>query len=212
MNRKEIKEKAKSLIKGNIWNILWPMLVISVLQSLITRIFGGTVVIDYNNLESANMSVTSYFGTGLAYILAGIAYGGYYKYLLDFVRKGKFETDTIINTIKEKWLQLLIANILAGIIIGVCCLLFVVPGVIMALAYTFVSFIVIDSKTEGKDSLTKSREMMKGYKWDYFVFILSFIGWFILAPFTLFILFIWLLPYMMIAEVLYYEELKKISK
>ena len=179
MNRKEIKEKAKSLIKGNIWNILWPMLVISVLQSLITRIFGGTVVIDYNNLESANMSVTSYFGTGIAYILAGIAYGGYYKYLLDFVRKGKFETDTIINTIKEKWLQLLIANILAGIIIGVCCLLFVVPGVIMALAYTFVSFIVIDSKTEGKDSLTKSREMMKGYKWDYFVFILSFIGWFI---------------------------------
>ena len=101
MNRKEIKEKAKSLIKGNIWNILWPMLVISVLQSLITRIFGGTVVIDYNNLESAHMSTTAYFGTGLAYILAGIAYGGYYKYLLDFVRKGKFETDTIINTIKE---------------------------------------------------------------------------------------------------------------
>ena len=211
MNRKEIKEKAKGLLKGNIWNILWPMLVISVLQSLISRLFGGTVVVDYNNLESANMTVTSYFGTGIAAILAGIAYGGYYKYLLNFVRKGKFETNDIINTIKEKWLNLLIANILVYVIVFACTLLFVVPGIIMALAYTFVSFIVIDSDTEGKDALTKSREMMKGYKWDYFVFILSFIGWFILSPFTLFILFIWLLPYMMIAEVLYYEELKKIK-
>ncbi len=209
MNRKEIKEKAKGLVKGNIWNILWPMLVIGVLQSLISRIFGGNVTVNY---ETGQVNAVACFGTGLAALLAGIAYGGYYKYILDFVRKGKFETDTIINTIKEKWLQLLIADILAGIIIGVCSLLFVIPGIIMALAYAFVSFIVIDSKTEGKDALTKSREMMKGYKWDYFVFILSFIGWFILAPFTLCILFIWLLPYMMIAEVLYYDELKKLKK
>ena len=209
MNRKEIKEKAKSLIKGNIWNILWPMLVIGVLQSIISRLFGGTVVVDYNELENANMSVTSYFGTGIATVLAGIAYGGYYKYLLNFVRKGKFETNDIINTIKEKWLNLLIANILVYVIVFACTLLFVVPGIIMALAYTFVSFIVVDSDTEGKDALAKSREMMKGYKWDYFVFILSFIGWFILSPFTLFILFIWLLPYLMISEVLYYEKLKE---
>ena len=212
MNRKEIKEKAKSLIKGNIWNILWPMLVISVLQSVISRLFGGTVVVDYNNLENAKISVTTYLGTGIASILAGIAYGGYYKYIIDFVRTGKFNTNTIINTIKEKWLNLLIANVLAGIIIGLASLLFVIPGIIMALAYTFVSFIVIDSDTEGKDALTKSREMMKGYKTDYFVFILSFFGWFLLIVPTLGLICIWLLPYLMIAETLYYENLKTNKK
>jgi len=82
----------------------------------------------------------------------------------------------------------------------------------MALAYTFVSFIVIDSDAEGKDALTKSREMMKGYKTDYFVFILSFFGWFLLIVPTLGLICIWLLPYLMIAETLYYENLKTNKK
>ena len=39
MNRVEIKENAKQKIKGNIWNLIWPLLVIGVLQSIISRIY-----------------------------------------------------------------------------------------------------------------------------------------------------------------------------
>ena len=42
-----------------------------------------------------------------------------------------------------------------------------------------------------------------------FVFILSFIGWIILSPFTLFLLFIWLVPYMSVADAIYYDKLKE---
>ena len=91
-------------------------------------------------------------------------------------------------------------------------MLLIVPGVIVAIGLGMAGLIVIDSDLSAIDALKKSWEMMKGYKWNYFVFILSFIGWIILAPFTLFILFIWLIPYMTVAEVIYYDELKKITK
>ena len=88
-------------------------------------------------------------------------------------------------------------------------MLLVIPGIIAALALTMVTFIVIDSDTAGNDAIKASWDMMKGYKWDYFVFILSFLGWIILVPFTLGILAIWLIPYMQISSVLYYEKLKE---
>ena len=70
------------------------------------------------------------------------------------------------------------------------------------------SLIVIDTDLGQVESIKKSWEMMKGYKWNYFVFILSFLGWILLTPFTLGLLFIWLIPYITVAEIIYYERLK----
>lgn len=215
MNRSEIKELAKSKIKGNKWNIIWPMLIIGVVGSILSRIFGGSVEIDFNNLESmtnVHMSPLNYGGSLLVSLLTGIITAGYIKYVLNFVRTGKFNMNDIIDTIKAKWLNILIAQVLVTVIVCLCSILFVIPGIIMAIAYAFAMYIVIDSDTNGSDSLKASREMMKGYKWNYFVFELSFIGWIILVPFTLGLLLIWLYPYMTVANVLYYEKLKEITK
>ena len=78
--------------------------------------------------------------------------------------------------------------------------------------YSFVVYLVIDTKTKGQDALKISREMMQGYKWNYFVFGLSFLGWILLVPFTLGILLIWLYPYMTVATAIYYERLKGTKK
>ena len=215
MNRKEIKELAKSKIKGNKWNIIWPMLVIQVIQSILTRLLGGTVNIDINNLESfesIQVSPKVYLSSFVVSLIIGVITAGYVKYILNFVRTGEFDTDSIIETIKTKWVNVLIATILTSIIIGLCTMLFVVPGIIMALAYAFTTLLVIDTDVSGSDSLKASREMMKGYKWNYFVFGLSFIGWALLIPFTFGLILIWLYPYMVVANTLYYEELKKVTK
>ena len=212
MNRVEIKELAKTKIQGNKWNIIWPMLVIAVITSILSRLFGGSVNIDIQNMQSFSFSPIQYGGNLLVSLLVGVITAGYLKYILNFVRTGKFNTDDIINTIKEKWLDILIAQILVTVIVSLCTILFVIPGIIMALAYTFAIFIVIDTDTKGNDALKVSREMMNGYKWNYFVFVLSFFGWILLVPFTLGILLVWLYPYMIVASVLYYEKLKEISK
>ena len=215
MNRKEIKELAKSKIKGNKWNIIWPILVISVIESILNSIFSGRIEIDLTNLESmslVNVSPRYYIGSLVVTLIVGIITAGYIKYVLNFVRNGSFEFNDIIDTVKAKWLNIVIAEILTTIIITLCSLLFVIPGIIMALAYAFVIYLVIDTDVSGSDSLKASREMMKGYKWDYFVFGLSFIGWILLIPFTFGLILIWLYPYMTVANTIYYEKLKEITK
>ena len=62
----------------------------------------------------------------------------------------------------------------------------------------------------GITALKMSKEMMDGHKWEYFVLILSFIGWILLCVFIIPI--IWVIPYIQTTQVMYYEELKKLSK
>ena len=213
MDRKKIKESAKAKIKGNIWNILWPLIVIGVIQSALSNLFGATINIDLSNLDSVNVPTSAYMTSYGVSIIMAILYAGYLKYVLNFVRTGKFNTNSIIDTVKSKWLNILIASVLSSFIASICFLLFVIPGIVMSLAFTLVIYLVVETDIAGNDSLKKSRELMNGYKWDYFVFILSFIGWFLLIPFTLGIILIWLVPYFRVANAIYYDELyKKIKK
>lgn len=224
MDRVAIKSLAKEKIKGNKWNLIWPLLVISIISSILTNLLGGgnLVTINADSIKSLqNMSYEAIMNAAVVNpraeaintvvsIVIGIITAGYVNYVLTFVRNGSASIDDIMDTIKKKWLQILLANILVGIIVFAFSLLLVIPGIVRALAYAMVTYIIVDSDLEAKDALKKSREMMNGYKWDYFVFNLSFIGWFLLVPFTFGIILIWLIPYMNVAEALYYEKLKEI--
>lgn len=48
---------------------------------------------------------------------------------------------------------------------------------------------------------------MKGNRWKFFWLGLTFIGWAILASFTLGIGMLWLMPYIMVTFVCFYESL-----
>ncbi len=58
-------------------------------------------------------------------------------------------------------------------------------------------------------TLMKSFDMMADYVIEYFILVLSFIGWFILGLFTLGILYIWLFPYFAVTLALFYDKIKK---
>ena len=215
MDRKEIKEKAKAKIKGNLWEILWPYIVIMIVSSVISSLFGPKITFNFEDLEHMITVEYATWKTALVSIFSlviGIVQACYLKYVLDFTRTGKFDANVILKSFKEKWLNIFVANLIAGIIIALCSLLFVIPGIIMALAYTFATLIVLDTKLSGVEALKESREMMKGHKWEFFVFMLSFIGWYLLVPFTFGLLLIWLFPYMTVAEMLYYDKLKAKAK
>ena len=89
-------------------------------------------------------------------------------------------------------------------------LLFIIPGIIKGYAYSQMFYIIAEYKDV---SVTKamriSIEITKGHKWDLFVMQLSFIGWALLAPFTLGILYFWLIPYMNMTYVNAYHALMK---
>ena len=213
MNRSEIKNAAKEKIKGNIWNLLWPFLLISVVGGVLGQIIGpsmtpkityinGMPQITYNSASPLQYICILVISLALAIVAAG-----YFKYILDFVRTGKLESKTIIDTVKAKWLDLLIANVLSGIIIGIGFALLFVPGIIAALALAMIDFLIIDKGSKGADSLKESYELMKGHKWEFFVFELSFLGWYLLIPITLGLILIWLAPYVNVANTMYYDKL-----
>ena len=56
-------------------------------------------------------------------------------------------------------------------------------------------------------AITRSSELMNGHKWEFFLFSLSFIGWFLLSILTLGIGFLWSTPYYMSAKSAYYHGL-----
>ena len=219
MDRKEIKESARGRIKGNLWNIWWPMLIIGFINGIFNRIFSPKVTVNivnmsdlYNFSSIYKLTPIQSIGLSVGALLTAVLAAGYLMYIINFIRTGEFDSKVIINTIKEKWVNLLIAGILSSIIVAFASLFLIIPGIIMGLAYTLVFYLVVDSDISGKDALTKSREMMRGHKWEYFVFMLSFLGWMLLVPITLGLLLIWLVPYITVSTATYYEKLKEVSK
>ncbi len=88
-------------------------------------------------------------------------------------------------------------------------LLLIIPGIIAAISYSQVFFILAeDSSIGAMDAITKSKEMMNGYKWKYFFLGLRFFGWALLCILTLGIGFLWLAPYAEVSYANFYDDIK----
>jgi len=89
-------------------------------------------------------------------------------------------------------------------------LLLVVPGIIAAFRYSQTFYILMDDpKISAIDAIRKSSDMMSGAKLKLFMLVLSFIGWAILTAFTFGIGQLFLIPYVMTSQALFYEDLKE---
>lgn len=89
-------------------------------------------------------------------------------------------------------------------------LLFVIPGIIKAIAYSQVYYIMCDHpEYTGREAIQASQEMMRGHKGEYFVLQLSFIGWFLLSMLTCGLLLFYVVPYYQSTMTEYYRYLKE---
>lgn len=80
----------------------------------------------------------------------------------------------------------------------------VVKGYLYSLSY----YVLYDNPDKtGKEIVEMSESMMKGNRWSYFWLGLTFIGWAILSVFTLHVGLLWLMPYIMVTFVCFYEAL-----
>ena len=109
----------------------------------------------------------------------------------------------------------LIETLILSIVISLCTTLgmvaFIIPAIVIYMMFAQAENIFIDSNLNSFDSLKQSINLMKGYKWDYFNFLISFLGWVLLGIVTFGLLYIWVYPYLMISQKLYYVELTKIK-
>ena len=89
-------------------------------------------------------------------------------------------------------------------------MLLIIPGFIAVFKYSMVNYILVDEPEIGAlEAISKSKEMMDGHKLDLFILRLSFLGWILLGLLTFGILYIWLVPYMNVTTVKFYDSIKK---
>lgn len=87
-------------------------------------------------------------------------------------------------------------------------LLFIVPGIIAAYRYRMAPYIWLENRSlSATQAIDLSSQMMRGHKWRLFVFDLSFIGWGFFSVITLGFGLLYVIPYNMIAEAVFYREL-----
>lgn len=206
MNRVEIKEKAKDMIKGNLWTLWKPMLIVFAITfaaAFITTLFALSFASNSDSASVITDIVSSLVGFAVIPATVGIC-----AYYLKFIRGEELSLD-LLKKYYPFFIKLLLIDLLVFVFTLLWSLLLIIPGIIAAIGYSMSFFIAVDKEDlDAMETIKESKRIMNGHKFDYFVLQLSFIGWIILAPFTFGILYIWLIPYMTVAEVLFYEGIR----
>lgn len=187
--RKKIKKESRELYRENRWNL--------VLGNLLC----GAAV------SSTSAAVGLVLGGPLAYGMA--------DFTLKVVRKDESKsTADLFKGFSNQFGRSIVAFILEAVYLALWFLLFIIPGIIKSFSYSMTFYLLHDHpELEGNDAITKSRELMKGHKWDLFVLRLSFIGWILLSCLTFGILAILFVnPWMSVAQAKFYESIKEQSQ
>ena len=144
----------------------------------------------------------------LAVCLAGYIQLGIAVFSLDVYNKGEVNFTTIFSRFND--LKPIIFIIILTIAIALGFILLVIPGIILALMYSQIFFILADDPDIGIiEAFNLSEKMMRKNKWQLFMLNLEAFLYFFAGIFTLFIWWAWLLPRYSIAYAGFYEELKK---
>lgn len=200
MNFIEIKEEAKKLTSKHIlkfWKSSLLVFASSITLAIILGIISGGVLAFITEL------------------LALPLYIGFISYILGLTRKEEVSLTDIFQDYKKIGL-IVVTLIISYVFIIFGYILLIIPGIMIAFSLVMVVYLLADSKetsiSEAKNIIRESIEMMNGYKLDYFVFELSFIGWHFLGAITFGIAYIYVIPYFTFANTLYYQRLKEKRK
>lgn len=200
MNFIEIKEEAKKLTSKHIlkfWKSSLLVFASSIALAIILGIISGGVLAFITEL------------------LALPLYIGFISYILGLTREEEVSLTDIFQDYKKIGL-IVVTLIISYVFIIFGYILLIIPGIMIAFSLVMVGYLLADSKetsiSEAKNIIRESIEMMNGYKLDYFIFELSFIGWYFLGAITFGIAYIYVIPYFTFANTLYYQRLKEKRK
>lgn len=196
----EYKNRALASLEGN-----WGTAAIATLILFaITGCVGSVITMPFGSDSPTGMGINGYS------LLCLPLEWGYTVWFLKLIRKEDIRYESLFDGYKD-FVRTFLTYFLYGIAVAIGTLLFIVPGIILAIGLMMSIYLIKDDKEiSAMDALKKSWEMTKGHKMNLFMLGLSFIGWFILCFLTLGIGFLFLVPYIDTAFAYYYEDLKSV--
>ena len=160
-------------------------------------------------LVSMGAALIPVAGQVIGFLIAGpLAVGGAF-FALNIVREQAAKTDDLFFGFNNNLGNSILAYLLVFVFAFIGFILLIIPGIIVALALSQTWFILAENPSmDSYEAIIKSKNMMKGYKWQYFKIGLRLFGLGLLCLLTLGIGFLWLLPYQYVVYAKFYEEVK----
>jgi uncharacterized membrane protein len=203
MNRQEMKLKARDVIKGKVLMAFCIIAIFGVIVSI------PNVILDsiFSAIDGTAAAVIGVLVAIASVLLMPMKYAVVlYFHNISNGRDGKVKVEDFLIPYKEKFAtEMLKAQIMREIymLVGFICL--VVPGIYMYYKYSQIEYVYLENtKTQYKDALARSAQIMKGNVLELFVLDLSFIVWHLLAALTFGILYVYVLPYIEAAKIQFY--------
>lgn len=218
MSFKELKEQAKQSLSGSWAKAILVIILTSLLSALPSWIemmvrpgdyFDPTHTIDRANLYQP--STFNLFSLLWYLLIPGAVSLGLAGFFLHLIRRNSAtELDAFeYFSSFSKFGKSILYNVLITIYVLLWCLLFIIPGIVRSIAYAMTPYILQDHPEYSvNQAIDESVQMMQGYKWEFFLLQLSFLGWAILSICTLGIGLLWLLPYIHATNTHFYEKRK----
>ena len=191
ISNRDLVEKTKTILKDSYFQVFICIVLASILPQIMSSVSPQNVY-----LNIAVVCLSGYIQLGLA------------VFCLDVFNTGEGNFTTIFSRFDSFKPIIFIIVLSIAILLGF--ILLIIPGIILALMYSQVFFILADDPDIGViEAFNLSEKMMRNYKWQLFMLNLEAVLFFIAGIFTLFIWWVWLLPRYSIAYAGFYEELKK---
>lgn len=169
-------------------------------------VVGATLIAALINMVSQIIPI---LGPIVWLIISGAISLGFASLYLNLCRDEKAEVSQIFSGFNN-FTTALVANLLMTLFVLLWALLLIIPGIMAAYSYMLTFFILSDDPSlTSSQAISKSKEMMKGYKWKAFFLSCRFIGWALLAILTLGIGLLWVAPYMGMSFAKFYEDIKQ---
>jgi len=206
-----IKKQALSVLKGQWGLAVLLTLIVFLISSIVPSIFEGIFSGSFSNwlMQDTVPPLASLISTLVSIALIPLTVSALW-FFLALVRMEGPKISDVFAVFKDSktYFKLIGASLLIGIFVFLWSLLLLIPGIIKSLSYSQTYLLLKDHPEYSiLEAITESRKRMNGYKWQYFLLNLSFIGWAILSIITLGIGFLWLSPYISTATATFYNEL-----
>jgi len=193
--RAELKDRAKMVLKQNYWKGVLAYLIYNAIYGAvffvlyICAIIAVVVVViaSAQSVPAVVICVIICFVIMIAILIVTVypVIVGLYKY---FIEASVFKPDlkNVLFAFKDgNFFYILKAMLWEYLFVFLWSLLLYIPGIVKAISYSMVPFILTDNPKIGhKRALKLSMQMTQGQKWDIFILELSFIGWMLLGAIT----------------------------
>ena len=208
LNRQAIKQQAREFIGVD---RKWLYMALACLPLILIQgaISGGfSLVMNFSEDGEVTSSSTSTGSGFIAWLLIPFTIG-MAGYFLNHLRGQNPDWKSLYREGLDNYGTYFKVGVVTEIFVRLWTLLFIIPGIIKALEWSFVHQIIHDNPNlDGKQARDLSKRMTDGFKGEIFVMELSFILWYLLVAVTFGIALLYVTPYVSCTTAMYYENLK----